>query len=100
MLLLRTEMLPEDGVRWAFELKHDGFRSIAFKTDGRVHLCSSNDKDFSAKYPAIVKALSALPDETTIDGEVFEWTADDHLRHTRFMGLRPDKKAQDVGRER
>jgi ATP-dependent DNA ligase len=54
----------------AFLVKHDGFRSIAFKTGGRVHLGSRTDKDFSAKYPAIVKALSALPDETTIDGEV------------------------------
>jgi bifunctional non-homologous end joining protein LigD len=28
-----------------------------------------------------------------------EWTADDHLRHAAFLGLRPDKAAADVGRE-
>ena len=31
--------------------------------------------------------------------EFVEWTSDLHLRHTRFMGLRNDKKAQDVSRE-
>jgi ATP-dependent DNA ligase len=31
--------------------------------------------------------------------EFVEGTSDLHLRHTRFMGLREDKKAKDVGRE-
>lgn len=31
--------------------------------------------------------------------EFLEWTADDHLRHSRFLGLREDKQARDVGRE-
>jgi DNA ligase D-like protein (predicted ligase) len=31
--------------------------------------------------------------------EFVEWTADNHLRHSRFMALRDDKKAQDVRRE-
>jgi DNA ligase D-like protein (predicted ligase) len=31
--------------------------------------------------------------------EFVEWTSDLHLRHTRFIGLREDKKAKDVGRE-
>ena len=66
---MRTEKLP-DGEKWRYEIKLDGFRAIAFKTGGRVHLRSRNDKDFNGKYPAIVKALSAMPDETVIDGEV------------------------------
>jgi DNA ligase D-like protein (predicted ligase) len=28
-----------------------------------------------------------------------EWTADDHLRHAAFLGLRDDKRPADVGRE-
>jgi ATP-dependent DNA ligase len=35
-----------------------------------VHLRSRNDNDFNKKYPAILKALSAIPDETVIDGEI------------------------------
>jgi len=31
--------------------------------------------------------------------EFTEWTADGHLRHSRFIGLREDKKAKDVVRE-
>jgi ATP-dependent DNA ligase len=31
--------------------------------------------------------------------EYVEWTSDAHLRHSRFMVLRNDQKAKDVGRE-
>jgi DNA ligase D-like protein (predicted ligase) len=31
--------------------------------------------------------------------EFLEWTGDNHLRHTRFIGLREDKPARDVRRE-
>jgi ATP-dependent DNA ligase len=31
--------------------------------------------------------------------EFVEWTPDNHLRHTRFVGLREDKDAKDVVRE-
>lgn len=70
MLLLRTERLPSDATRWSYELKLDGYRAVAFKTAERVHLRSRNDKDFTNRYPAIVKALAGLPAETVIDGEV------------------------------
>jgi ATP-dependent DNA ligase len=69
MLLLKTDKLPE-GENWLYELKIDGYRSIAFKAGGKVHLRSRNNKDFSGSYPGIVRALSKLPNETVIDGEV------------------------------
>jgi ATP-dependent DNA ligase len=31
--------------------------------------------------------------------EFLEWTGESHLRHSKFMGLREDKKAKDVRRE-
>jgi bifunctional non-homologous end joining protein LigD len=31
--------------------------------------------------------------------EFLEWTGENHLRHTRFMGLREDKRARDVVKE-
>ena len=69
MLLLRTERLPE-GPNWLYELKFDGYRSLAIKTGGKVQLRSRNDNDFNLRYPAIVKALAPMPDQTVIDGEV------------------------------
>jgi len=69
MLLLRTERLPE-GPNWLYELKLDGYRAIGIKSAGSVHLRSRNNKSFDGKYPAIVQALTRLPDETVLDGEV------------------------------
>ena len=69
MLLLRTDMLPE-GDAWQYQLKLDGYRAIAFKTGRKLHLRSRNDKDFAIRYPAVVKALTKLPEDTHIDGEV------------------------------
>ena len=70
MLRLRTDNLPNDGDRWEYQLKFDGYRAIAFKTGGKIHLRSRNDNDFSVRYSNIVKGLTKLPDETVIDGEV------------------------------
>ena len=69
MLLLRTDSLPS-GEQWLYELKLDGYRAIAFKRNGTVHLRSRNDNDFNVRYPAVVKALAKLPDNTVIDGEI------------------------------
>ena len=36
MLLLRTDSLPNDGDRWEYQLKFDGYRAIAFKTGSDI----------------------------------------------------------------
>jgi bifunctional non-homologous end joining protein LigD len=70
MLLLRTDILPDDRTRFAYQLKLDGYRAIAFKNGGALHLRSRNNKDFSLRYPDVLKGLAKLPDDTMIDGEV------------------------------
>jgi ATP-dependent DNA ligase len=75
MLLLRTDALP-DSERWLYELKLDGYRAIAFKRNGTIHLRSRNDNDFSRRYPSVVKGLARLPDNTVIDGEVVAFDDD------------------------
>src|SRR4051812_11436517 len=69
MLPLRTGKLP-DGDEWLYELKHDGYRGIAYKTGGKLYLRSRNNNDFNLRYPTIANALSALPNETVVDGEI------------------------------
>lgn len=53
-----------------YEIKLDGYRAIAFKTGGTLHLRSRNDNDFAVKYPTIATALASMPSETVIDGEI------------------------------
>ncbi|HUQ94742.1 MAG TPA: non-homologous end-joining DNA ligase, partial [Bryobacteraceae bacterium] len=69
MLLLKTTELPE-GERWVYEVKLDGYRAIATKSEGTVALRSRNDNDFSERFGSIVDGLQTLPDETVLDGEL------------------------------
>src|SRR6266480_2893824 len=73
---LSDERLPTlastvpDGPRWAYEIKHDGFRFICRRDGDRVRVYSRWGKDWSDKVPAIVDALAALPvTSATLDGE-------------------------------
>jgi len=86
MLLLRTDALPKDAERWEYQLKLDGYRAIAFKTRGRVHLRSRNDNDFSIRYADVINGLAKLTDETVIDGEVVAF--DEDGRPCRSMSCR------------
>jgi bifunctional non-homologous end joining protein LigD len=52
------------------ELKLDGYRALAIKTGSSVQLRSRNNNDFGGRYPLLLKALTSMPDETVIDGEL------------------------------
>ena len=69
MLLLSTERLPDDAARWAYQLKFDGYRAIAFKSGGAMSLRSRNNHDFS-RYRSVPRGLARLPDESVVDGEI------------------------------
>jgi len=56
---------------WIYEVKFDGFRALATKSGADVQLVSRNAKDFSAKFPDVVAAVSELSsDDCIIDGEI------------------------------
>jgi bifunctional non-homologous end joining protein LigD len=61
--------LPE-GPQWTYEVKLDGYRAIGVKTSRDTILYSRNSKNFNKRYPHIAEALSCLPSETVVDGEV------------------------------
>jgi bifunctional non-homologous end joining protein LigD len=61
---------PPSGRAWLHEIKHDGFRVIARKEDGRVRLYSRPGNELTERFPLIVEALARLRSRSCIiDGE-------------------------------
>ena len=59
-----------DGDGWIHELKHDGFRILAFKSGDKVRLWSRNGRDWATEFVAITEAMRALPfKRIMLDGE-------------------------------
>ena len=69
MECLAVPKLPDDS-NWVFEIKLDGYRAIAVKSDGKLNLFSRRRKSFNRQYAFVFEALADLPDNTVIDGEV------------------------------
>ena len=63
--------LPTDDERWAYEIKWDGYRTLAFVDDGEVRLQSSNLYDVTAKYPELCELHNGVHARRAIlDGEL------------------------------
>jgi bifunctional non-homologous end joining protein LigD len=61
---------PPSGPEWLHEIKHDGYRLVVRKRDGRVRLFTRRGFDWTQKFPMIADALAALGARSiTIDGE-------------------------------
>src|SRR5690348_970340 len=63
-----TKLADRSG--WLYEIKLDGYRAIAVKSDRGVNLFSRRRNSFDHHYPLIVEALAELPEGTVVDGEV------------------------------
>jgi bifunctional non-homologous end joining protein LigD len=61
---------PPEGCEWRYELKLDGFRTIGRKSGRSAQLWSRNQKDFTRRFPGVVKGIAELPSDTVIDGEI------------------------------
>jgi bifunctional non-homologous end joining protein LigD len=70
-MLATTGTLPRDEEGWAFEIKWDGVRAIAYAQGGTLRLESRNGRDITPRYPELRdlgRALGAR--EAIFDGEV------------------------------
>jgi bifunctional non-homologous end joining protein LigD len=76
MLATSAATLPV-GDEWTYEVKWDGYRSLALKNGPRVTLLSRNLKDITSQYPSVTRCLAQLHAETAlVDGEIV--AIDDH----------------------
>jgi bifunctional non-homologous end joining protein LigD len=83
-MLARTGSLPEDP-GWAFEVKWDGVRAIAYSQPGELRLESRNLNDISNSYPELLAMNAALGSHSVVlDGEI---VAFDSAGHPSFEAL-------------
>ncbi|WP_447985710.1 non-homologous end-joining DNA ligase [Nitrospira sp. Nam74] len=69
MLAHPVSTLPQ-GPQWQYEIKLDGYRALAFKTERGVQLLSRRNNVLNTQFPKIASALEALQDGTVLDGEI------------------------------
>ncbi len=68
--LPRAAKKPPAGTGWIHEIKHDGFRIMAYRDGERVRLVTRNGFDFADRFPLVVEAIAALPSRSCVlDGE-------------------------------
>jgi DNA ligase D-like protein (predicted ligase) len=92
MECLAVTKLPE-GSGWIYEIKLDGYRAVAINSKAKLSLYSRKQKPFHRQYPYIVEALSDLPENTVVDGEIVALDDAGHpnfnlLQHTRSQASR------------
>ena len=109
---------------WIYEIKFDGYRALALRGGSETRILSRNQKDLGTKFPEVKDSIAALDvQDAIIDGEIValdekgrssfqllqgidigqlitEWTRDDRLRQPVFLGIREDKNANEVVREK
>jgi len=61
---------PFDSPEWTYEVKWDGYRSIAYINKGTVELSSRNNKSFTEKYYPLVNTIKEWTINAVIDGEI------------------------------
>lgn len=63
--------LPPDDDNWAYEIKWDGYRTLALVDDGAVRLQSSSERDVTATYPELAPLAGGVnASHAILDGEL------------------------------
>jgi ATP-dependent DNA ligase len=62
---------PPSGPDWIHEIKHDGYRIMAWRAADRVRLLTRNRSDFGERFPLVTEAIGSLQARSiVIDGEI------------------------------
>ena len=70
MMATLARALPT-GDGWSYEVKWDGYRTLALKEGARVRLFSRNLKDVTAVYPSVARTIGELKAPSAlVDGEL------------------------------
>lgn len=93
-MLAKEVSKPFDDDNWFFEIKWDGYRTIAQIGGGDVHLFSRNGNSFNSNYPIVVQELKKIGRDAILDGEIIILDEDGHpnfqyLQHYSENHFRP-----------
>ncbi len=70
-MFARPDALPTDAMAWAYEIKWDGVRAIAYSRPGELRLESRNLIDITDSYPELSRVGRSLGSHSAIlDGEI------------------------------
>lgn len=78
------------GEGWAFELKWDGVRALAYLDDGETTLCGRRGDDITFRYPELQPLAEAVGRQAILDGEIVAFDPEGRPsfgRLQRRMGL-------------
>src|SRR5438132_13389869 len=71
MLAKLSSSLPKDDERWAYEMKWDGIRGLAFLHGGKLRLFTRNQNEVTRRYPELAGLATALDGrDALLDGEI------------------------------
>jgi len=85
MYALAVQNIPE-GKEWLYEVKFDGYRCLAGKSQNGVTLWSRRGNEFTFQFPHIARACERLPIDTLLDGEI-DATPADLIRVAKEVGF-------------
>jgi bifunctional non-homologous end joining protein LigD len=66
----KTKMQAFNDAGWQFEMKLDGYRSLAYLESGKVELRSRNNNNFNTKFQPVYEALKEWKINAIVDGEI------------------------------
>ncbi len=101
-MLSRSGELPKDDAQWAFEIKWDGVRALAYSRPRQLRLESRTLKDITDRYPELNGLGAALSShEAVLDGEIVAFDENGRPSFAALQGrMHTPTKAQAIRQAR